>query len=238
MLPRQPNQSVIDGFRCLQFVVAQEQPVGVTFLSEELGMEITRVHRLLRTLSHLGLIKQTDGKKYGPGPAIPVLAAQTLHATHFGDKVLPELQRLGRSTKQNVALGVLWERSVSYLYHGKGSKGIGGHELWPASKSGLGLLILSRKTDEQVRALMSGHPIPGFENVKALCEALAKIRRQGYVFVHTIKTEATLAVALEVNDSLALGVTGRFDSSSVPHLLPLLTASAAEIDGSFSLFRS
>lgn len=212
--------------------------MGVTYLSEEMGMEITRVHRLLRTLSYVGLIKQTEGKKYGPGPAIPVLAAQTLHATHFGDRVLPELKRLGSSTKHKVVLGVLWERSVSYLYHGKGSKGIGGQVLWPASKSALGLLLLSHKTDEQVRELMEGHPIPGFDNVKSLCDTLGKIRSQGYSFFHTMKTNATLAVALKVNESLALAVNGNFDASHVPELLPQVNASAARVDSCFSLFRS
>jgi DNA-binding IclR family transcriptional regulator len=89
MLPRQPNNSVIDGFRCLQHVVTQEKPVGVSQIAADLGMELTRVHRLLRTLSHLGMILQTDSRKYAPGPAISVIAAQTLHATRFGEFTKP-----------------------------------------------------------------------------------------------------------------------------------------------------
>ena len=241
MLPRQPNQSVIDGFRCLQFVVSNEEPCRVTQLAAELDLEQTRVHRLLRTLGHLGLVVQTDGRRYAPGPAIPVLAAQTLHASHFADKALPQLEALRRAVGLTVAMGVLWERSVSYLYHG-GAKArleeaIGGHGLWPASQSGLGIACLARMTDAEVAIRYKGHSFPGFRTMKSLRAELAKTRTQGYAFVHTVGDERTLAVSLPNSPSLALGVTGTLRPAEIPKLLPQLRASASAVDQGLELFK-
>jgi DNA-binding IclR family transcriptional regulator len=241
MLPRQPNQSVIDGFRCLQFVVSSEEPCRVTQLAAELDLEQTRVHRLLRTLGHLGLVVQTDGRRYAPGPAIPGLAAQTLHASHFADKALPQLEKLRREVGLTVAMGVLWERSISYLYHG-GAKArleeaIGGHGLWPASQSGLGIACLARMTDSEVAARYKGHSFPGFRTMKSLRAELAKTRAQGYAFAHTVGDERTLAVSLPNSPSLALGVTGKLRQAGIRKLLPQLLAAASAVDQGLELFK-
>jgi DNA-binding IclR family transcriptional regulator len=241
MLPRQPNRSVIDGFRCLQFVVSSEEPCRVTQLAAELDLEQTRVHRLLRTLGHLGLVVQTDGRRYAPGPAIPGLAAQSLHASHFADKALPQLEALRSAVGLTVAMGVLWERSVSYLYHG-GAKArleeaIGGHGLWPASQSGLGIACLARMKDFEVAARYKGHPFPGFRTAKDLRAELAKTRAHGYAYVHTIGHENTLAVSLPNSPSLALGVTGKLRQADVAKWLPKLRATAAAIDQGLALFK-
>jgi len=240
MLPRQPNQSVIDGFRCLQFVVSSQEPCRVTQLAAELDLEQTRVHRLLRTLGHLGLVVQTDGRRYAPGPAIPVLAAQTLHATRFAEKALPHLEALRRKVGLTVALGVLWERSVSYLYHGaagaKLEEAIGGHALLPASQSSLGIACLARGTDSDVSALYKGHALPGFRTMKDLRAELVRTRAQGYAFVHTSGRRRTLAVSLPNSPSLALGVA-EILRGDVTGLLPQLRATAAAIDQGLALFK-
>ncbi|MFZ4779037.1 MAG: IclR family transcriptional regulator domain-containing protein, partial [Terrimicrobiaceae bacterium] len=174
-------------------------------------------------------------------PAISVIAAQTLHATRFGERALPHLEKLRHSLRKTVALGVLWEHSISYLYHGTGQermeKAIGGHELWPATKSGLGIAILSRFTDEEISERFTGHPIPPFENLKDLCAVLDKTRTQGYAFVHTIGNKWTLAVSLENSPSLAVGISGRLTESHVAAILPRLRETAAAIDEGLSLFK-
>src|SRR5262245_29763060 len=98
MLPAQPNQSLIDGLACLQALASSSEAVGNRELARALGLEPTRVNRLLKTLAHLGLAEQDAQRRYRPGPAIHVLAAQSL----FGSKLirraigpLEELHRFG-----------------------------------------------------------------------------------------------------------------------------------------------
>lgn len=241
MLPRQPNQSVIDGFRCLQHVVIQEKPTGVSQIAQELGMETTRVHRLLRTLAHLGMVIQTEKRKYGVGPGILVIAAQSLHATGFGERALPHLEQLRHSLRKMVAFGVLWERSVSYLYHASGHeswhKALGGHELWPATQSGVGIAMLARLPEEEIVRRFHSHPTLPFESVKDLLTTLDATRQRGYAFVPTRGSEWTLAVALENSPALAVGISGQLTESHVGTLLPCLRETAAAIDEGLSLFK-
>lgn len=241
LLPRQPNQSILDGFRCLQQVVGSPTPVGVTDLSAKLNLEATRIHRLLRTLTHLGLVVRTGARKYGPGPAIPVLAAQILHATHFGDLVLPTLERLRKKVHQTVALGVRWEHSITYIYHGSssrtGSKAIGGHALWPVTRSGLGIAILALLSDAEIREQFAGHPIPPFPSIRDLLGELKRTREQGFAFVPTVGTHWTLAMTLENHPSVALGITGNLTRGDLAHLLPELRKTVSEVNGNLSLFR-
>lgn len=241
MLPRQPNQSVIDGFRCLQHVVIQEKPVGISQIAEELGMELTRVHRLLRTLTHLGMVIQTEKRKYAVGPGVSVIAAQTLHATRFGERALPQLEQLRHSLRKKVALGVLWERSVSYLYHASGheswQKALGGHELWPATQSGVGIAMLSRLTDEEITERFHDYPTLPFKSVGNLLTEIKKTRAQGYALVNTLGSQWTLAIALENSPALAVGISGKLTESHVGALLPRLRETAEAINEGLSLFK-
>jgi len=81
--------------------------VGGRELARELGLEPTRVNRLLRTLAHLGLAQQDDRRKYRRGPGIHVLAAQAKFRSGLLRRAMPVLESL-RRFEFTVALGVLW----------------------------------------------------------------------------------------------------------------------------------
>ena len=55
--------------------------MGSRELARILGLEPTRVNRLLKTLEHIGLLSQTEKRKYRPGPGIHILAAQSLYSS-------------------------------------------------------------------------------------------------------------------------------------------------------------
>ena len=235
MLPKQPNQSLIDGIRCLQGVVSSSVPVGVSVLSKELGLEITRTHRLLRTLSHIGLVRWTPNRKYAPGPGLPVLAAQTLHASGF-HKAIPVLEALHQRLDMVVALGVLWNRSVSYLYHAEPGmsleRSIGGFDVWPASLSGLGIALLSKWDSMAVEELYEGRSISGFpDGIDSLKKRLEESAQQNHAFVetHTAEGQHTLAVVVDNDVSMAIGISGKISKGDVSELLPLVQECSKEI---------
>src|SRR5258706_11898625 len=113
MLPAQPNQSLIDGLTVLQALAVSTEPVGGRALARELGLEATRVNRLLKTLAYLGMARQTPKRKYLPGPAMHVLSAQSLFGSGLIRRALPVLENLQQSGHV-VALGVLWRGPVCY----------------------------------------------------------------------------------------------------------------------------
>ncbi|NUQ01597.1 MAG: helix-turn-helix domain-containing protein, partial [Armatimonadetes bacterium] len=173
MLPAQPNQSLIDGLACLQALAGEARPLGVTELGRRLGLETTRVHRLLRTLAHLGLVRQNAARKYEVGPAIHVLSAQSMFASGLLRRALGPLEGL-QTTGHAVALGVLWRDSVSYLYHREpgmnAAEALGRVGLFPADQSSIGLVLLAAQPDERLAGLWGG------QQAEALLAELAETR--------------------------------------------------------------
>lgn len=151
----QPNQSLGHGLEVLHALCGADGPLGSRELSRLLGMEHTRVNRLLGTMATLGLAERTADRRYRPGPAVHVLAASGLRSSGLLQAALPVIREL-HAEGFGVALGVLWRDQVCYLYHGRPNqpleRGLAGHELFPAAWSSIGT-ILNAQSDPQLAAL-------------------------------------------------------------------------------------
>ncbi|VTM22081.1 Uncharacterised protein [Raoultella terrigena] len=77
----QPNQSLIDGIRCLQYLVTSGRAIGCRELARLMGINATRVNRLLMTMAAIGLTQQDEQRRYLPGPGIHALAAQAIRGS-------------------------------------------------------------------------------------------------------------------------------------------------------------
>lgn len=241
MLPKQPNKSLIDGLRCLQGLVSGKGPVGMSELAKQLDIESTRVHRLLRCLTHMGYARQNRSRKYIPGPAIYPLTAQMLYASHFMSDAIQPLQDLRKKVPYIVAMGVLWERRVSYLFHARNhtplEKAIGMNGFWDATDSGIGMAVLSRHSSETVRGWYGNHEIPGYPGgIDALLHELEAIRETGYAYVQTHGKEhnQTLALHAESNPYLGVGVSGQIAKEEIPELIKSIKLTVECIDKSSS----
>ncbi len=151
----QPNQSLGHGLEVLHALCGAEGPVGSRELSRRLGMEHTRVNRLLGTMATLGLAERTADRRYRPGPAVHVLAASGLRSSGLLQAALPTIRAL-HAEGYPAALGVLWRDQVCYLYHGRPNqpleRGLAGHELYPAAWSSIGTVLLAQ-TDPLLAAV-------------------------------------------------------------------------------------
>ena len=108
----QPNQSLIDGIRCLQYLVSSDKAVGGRELARQMGMNSTRVNRLLMTMASIGLTIQDEHRRYLPCPGIHALAAQAIRGSSLFASALPQLEAHAPRDIV-VALGVLWEDQSS-----------------------------------------------------------------------------------------------------------------------------
>jgi len=239
MLPAQPNQSLIDGLTCLQAVVSAAAPQGTRELGRRLGLEPTRVSRLIKTLAHLEMVKQGDDRKYQAGPAIHVLSAQALFASSLLRRALGPLAKLQQGSLI-VALGVLWRDQVAYLFHAlpgmTAAAALGRVGLYPASRSGIGLPLLACRSDGEVRRAYAGQGVPGFGDggagMKALLRELALVRKQGYALVEQDRERQvwSLGVTLGTPEYAALAFSGRIKRRQLPALLGDLRAAARAIE--------
>jgi len=236
-LNAQPNQSLIDGITTLQALATSPEPVGCRELARRLGIDSTKVNRLLKTLAYLGIARQTADRKYTAGAGMHVLAAQSLFASGLIRRALPVLESL-RRFGHTVALGVLWEENVSYLFHAppgvEASHGLGRIGLLPATTSGIGVVLLSEHDDDDVRELYAGRDIPMFpEGIDQLLAKLSEVRRLGYARVHVADDRDHHVVAVSTGDPAHAGValSGWIPEAATTPLVEALRAAAAEIGG-------
>jgi len=236
-LNAQPNKSLIDGIITLQALATSPYPVGCRELARRLNIDAVKVNRLLKTLAYLGIARQTANRKYTAGPGMHVLAAQSLFASGLIRHALPILENL-RRFGHTVALGVLWQDSVSYLFHAppgiEASRGLGRIGLLPATTSGIGIALLSELDDADVRALYAGREIPMFPHgIDQLLAKLAEARKLGFARVHVADDRDHHVVAVSTGDPAHAGVamSGWIPEAATAPLVEALRAAAMEIGG-------
>lgn len=234
-LPRS-NKSLTDGLKCLQWILVQKGAVSLQDLATALEFETTRAHRLLKALLQAGFLRQTTGRKYEAGPAVYSLAMRTLHDSHLLESALPPLEKLRFHNRHMVALGLLWNGTVSYLYHAKPSdpieRAIGGCGIYAATNSGIGLATLARMDNEEITELYRRQSIPNFpEGTSELLARLEEVRALGYAYTSVDSgISYTLAISFPSNAAMGVALAGRIHSDEIPELLPKLTATASEIE--------
>jgi DNA-binding IclR family transcriptional regulator len=236
-LNAQPNKSLIDGITTLQALATSPYPVGCRELARRLDIDPVKVNRLLKTLAYLGIARQTADRKYTAGPGMHVLAAQSLFASGLIRHALPVLENL-RRFGHTVALGVLWQDNVSYLFHAppgiEASRGLGRIGLLPATTSGIGIVLLSEYEDDDVRALYTDRELPMFpEGIEQLLAKLAEVRQLGYARVHVADARDHHVVAVSTGDPAHAGVamSGWIPEAATTELVAALRAAATEIGG-------
>lgn len=217
-LPAQPNQSLIGGIECLEMLFALRRPVGCRELARLLNMDATRVNRLLKTLTALGLAERNPAQKYQPGPGIHVLASMSLHASNLLKVTLRHLPPLLAGFPDlKIALGVLWRSQVCYLFYGRHGQplksNLGHSELFPAEDSSIGCVLLAAlpKTDTK----------QSLRNQRDL----TKISQQGYALING----NSLGVPVGNPPVAGLAAAGVFSPDRIPLLLKALQETAAKI---------
>ncbi len=226
-LPAQPNKSLIEGLEGLLALVQRGESVGVRELARELGMTPTRLQRYVGTLAHLGFAAQGEDRRYGPGAGVHVLSAMSLSASGLAGRaleVLPSLNDLGVI----VALGMLWRRTVSYVYFSRPgtpvARALGNDSGWPAKESVIGLLLLAHVPEA---ALQEDFP----EEAEELGPILAVTRSQGFARLVNDKQEISLAVPVGSPPIAGLAVSGVRCGQDEKQILERLTQAAAALSG-------
>ncbi len=204
----QPNQSLIDGIRCLQYLVSSGRAIGCRELARLMGINTTRVNRLLMTMAAIGLTQQDEQRRYLPGPGIHALAAQAIRGSALFSQALPLLER--HAPKDIVvAMGVLWEDQVIYIYHSEPgiqmSQALAGFHMLPAWQSVIGMALLACEPDEALQARFSP------EQWQAMSPYLAQQRGQGHVVWRHDDGELSMAQPLGAHNA-ALAFAGMWNA--------------------------
>jgi DNA-binding IclR family transcriptional regulator len=210
MLPSQPNQSVIDAMTCLQTLVAQGGAVGNRELARQMGLNITRVNRLLKTMAHVGMVRQTPQRKYLPGPGMHVLTALALGGDPLLTAGVPLLETELRTlpSAQMLAFGMLWQRHVAYLFFAHGGDSglrqgdtvaLRSRSIFPAIRSSIGRVLLAHEEPAYLdRFFTATDELVPFATRQELDLELETIRSQRFAYVPAAQTGSEGSVAIPV----------------------------------------
>lgn len=232
-LPSQPILGIVHGMEVLQLLASSGRELSGSEISKSLNIEKTKVSRILKTLAHKGFAKSSVSRKYELGPAIHVLSAQILYGSKLIKSALKYLMEL---TELNsvVAMGVLWKDKVAYSYHWEPNIGIepigglGRVELFPATQSSVGMVLLSEKTDEEIKSIIDlDKPIPGFDSKEDFFKSITNTRKLQYGCVINDRKSISVKVGKPTKAAVALS----FEKGlSIKNYLVFLRESVSKIE--------
>lgn len=102
--------------RLLEALVERRQPVGVSELARALGLDKSRVYRLLLTLKAKGYLEQDPAtRKYMVGPKLVVLSSRILGNNDLYVQARPVMKKVRKGTGETVHLAVRMEDHAVYI---------------------------------------------------------------------------------------------------------------------------
>ncbi|AOS64053.1 IclR family transcriptional regulator [Actinoalloteichus hymeniacidonis] len=237
-----PVQSVVRAFAILEWLAAHGGEAGVSELAEGLDLALPTTHRLMRTLSTMGYVRQLPSRRYALGPGLVGLGdrASALLATW----ARPTLVELEQTVQETANLAVLDGDMVVYVAQVPSRHQMRmftevGRRVFPHS-TGVGKALLAGLPDDRVRALLGRTGLPAYTPNTLTTEAevlaeLAGIRERGYAVDEGEQEIGVRCFAIAVpggDTPTALSVSGpssRVTAEAESWMVPALKKAAAEL---------
>jgi IclR family transcriptional regulator, acetate operon repressor len=246
---RHTVQSVERTFDVLEALAAARRPVAISELSQQLGLHISTVHRLLATLIERGYARQDERSgRYSIGRRLLELASGLTDQNDIRQEARPALEKLAAQVGETANLSVRNGDSLVYIDQVQTNRlvrmftKVGSSA--PLYCTGSGKLFLAF-TDNYERELnryllenrLETRTASTLATPQALREELRKVRERGYSFDNEEMEEGVVCVAAPVFDRqgqlvAAISVSGptsRMLGSDVARVIDPVRASAAEI---------
>ena len=202
-------QSVDRAITILKTLGDAASDLGVTELSQRLGLPKSTVHRLLTALEMGGLVEQDPvTEKYRLGIDLVRLAGRVLMRMNPQQVAQPHLHALAEGCKETVNLSILTDDKVINIASFPSPRmvrnvGWIGREMLPHSVSS-GKALLAYLPEQRVKHILAAG-LPRFTertitDPAYLREELAQIRQRGYAVAREELEEGLSAVAAPIMD--------------------------------------
>jgi IclR family KDG regulon transcriptional repressor len=152
--------SVHNAARLLKQFSRTDRELGVTELARRLGIAVSTVHRLLRTLTDEELLERGPGGTYRLGLQMYELGVTVFPNLDLHEAALPVLASLRQATGESVQMGVLDGFDVVYVQRLEGPRTVrifhrAGHRL-PAHTTSTGKVLLAHLPPEVLAGRLYG----------------------------------------------------------------------------------
>ncbi|MEM6988434.1 MAG: IclR family transcriptional regulator [Pseudomonadota bacterium] len=183
------DSTLFKGLSILETLAGSQSSMGVTELSNALGLTKSNTFRLLQTLSVLGYVRQKDDKSYLATLKTWQIGRAILDRLNLRELAAPEMQHLSKETGEAIYLAVPESLAVVYIDKIDSAKPIrswnpiGGSA--PIHCVGTGKAILASNY-AMLRSQLSGrltrHTEHTITNLKDLDADIDDTLRRGYAF--------------------------------------------------------
>jgi DNA-binding IclR family transcriptional regulator len=151
-------QSLERAFLILERIAGSEAPPSLADLSRATGLHTSTAFHLLKTLVHLGYVRQDDDRRYRVGTRLFVQAAAAFDEVTLVDLAMPFLRRLAEETGETTHLAVRADSGIAVIAKADATASVRASErvgiVRPAHATGIGKVLLAALTaDERERFL-------------------------------------------------------------------------------------
>ncbi|WP_298788955.1 IclR family transcriptional regulator [uncultured Marinococcus sp.] len=237
------SATVLRALKLLNHLKENPGPQSIRYISEELEMSSTIVHRLLTTLKTEGFVFQDpQSKLYSLGVVFLDYANKVVTEFPFSSIIEPWLMKLRNITNETVGFYVPNGQTrlcvLEYESQQEIRRSVGVGKQLPIYAGATGRAILAFQPEERQKQMMKDLP---FEEQQILIEKIHDTQKKGYaVSVGEISSNVS-ALSVPVYDNQkhivgALSVSGpafRFDEESINKYIDTVIQATTEISDSF-----
>ncbi|MBO9354770.1 helix-turn-helix domain-containing protein [Bordetella petrii] len=243
------DTTLIKGLRLLETLVASEDPRGITELAKELGLMKSNVHRLMKTLEHMGYVRQEDiTGRYQCSPKLWELGSRVSSRLELVPIARPVMKALVQHTQETVFLAILDNHEVLYISKEdcpqpvRTYAQIGGRAPLHAVATGKCMLAyLDPDALEQVMARLESTSPNTITDRARLERELQAVRDQGYATNQGEWREGVGSLAAPIFDAsqhiyASIGVSGpahRMTPALAKKFAPAVISAARDISHAF-----
>ncbi|MEA3082933.1 MAG: IclR family transcriptional regulator, regulon repressor [Paraburkholderia sp.] len=192
--------------------------IGISELSQKLGMSKTTVHRVIQTLKALGYVTQEiETERYRLTIRLFELGAKALESVDLVREADLEMRRIGQVTREAVHLGAFDEDAIIYIHKIDADYGlrmqsrIGRRN--PLHSTAIGKVLLAWMDPAEAREVLSHVEFrkstqKTLASADAVLSILPRVREQGYGEDNEEQEEGLQCLAVPVFDRLGRVIAG------------------------------
>ncbi|WP_175942709.1 DNA-binding transcriptional regulator KdgR [Burkholderia pyrrocinia] len=221
--------------------LGDRREIGISELSQQLGMSKTTVHRFLQTLKTLGYVAQEgETDRYRLTIRLFELGSKALESVDLVREADLEMRRIGQLTREAVHLGAFDEDAIIYIHKIDAEYGlrmqsrIGRRN--PLYSTAIGKVLLAWMSPDDARAVLAGiefrkSTAKTLSSADAVMSILPHVRQQGYGEDNEEQEDGLMCLAVPVFDRFGRVIAGlsisfptmRCGADTKAHYIALLT---------------
>lgn len=239
-------QSVERAFDVLEIIATAGEAMGVSQLAEVSGLPVPTIHRLARTLTKLGYVRQFPSRRYALGPKLIRLGESARRMIGAGAR--PFLTNLVESTGETANMAMLDETMAVYVAQVPSEHSMRmfievGRQVYPHC-TGVGKALLAQLPNDEVRRIISHTGMPAqtantLTDPEALIVDLELSRNRGYAIDDGEQEVGVRCFAVPVPKAptpTAISVSGpaaRVTANSADHIVQVLKQVAKALSAQY-----